>query len=306
LYKYTSQKNLNCLRFFGACASRSVTRRFAEARGGVAAERGDGRVRAVTTSQVCAKGVASSEPDGARKLATTSPQNKRFSDPGHGRISNGSGSQGRRFDLYRMHQLERIFRMAVKILNNLRSVKSALFKPFMKQNKSPKHFIIDVDGVLTDGQFHYSAEGKVMKIFGPNDADALNILKQFMSIEMVSGDKRGFSITKKRVADDMKFPLHAVSTFERAEWFEKRYNLDEVIYMGDGIFDSAVFAKVGYAIAPANGLELTKKYAHFVTKSRGGDNAVAEACLHIMEKFFKPFDPLRMDINRSSVWKKSK
>ncbi|MDO8591171.1 MAG: phosphatase [bacterium] len=176
----------------------------------------------------------------------------------------------------------------------------------MKQHKPPKHFIIDVDGVLNDGQFYYSAEGKVMKVFGPNDADALNILKPFISIEMLSGDKRGFPITKKRVADDMEFPLHLVSTFERVEWLEKRFNLDEVIYMGDGIFDPLVFAKVGYAIAPANVFQSTRKYAHFITASRGGDSAVAEACLHIMEKFFTPFDPLTVEIGKSSVWEKSK
>ena len=176
----------------------------------------------------------------------------------------------------------------------------------MKKSEKPSVFIIDVDGVLTDGQFYYNTDGKNMKVFGPNDADALNVLKQFIPIEMVSGDKRGFPITKKRVADDMKFPLHAVSTFERVEWLRERYDLKKVIYMGDGIFDAAVFAKVGYAIAPANTFESTKKYAHFVTKNRGADSAVAEACLHIMEKFFTPFDPLSISIEESSVWKKSK
>ena len=39
-----------------------------------------------------------------------------------------------------------------------------------------KNFVIDVDGVMTDGQFYYTAEGKVMKVFGPNDHDALLLL----------------------------------------------------------------------------------------------------------------------------------
>ena len=32
-----------------------------------------------------------------------------------------------------------------------------------------KTFIVDVDGVLTDGKFYYSSEGKLMKKFGPHD-----------------------------------------------------------------------------------------------------------------------------------------
>ena len=32
--------------------------------------------------------------------------------------------------------------------------------------KTPSIFILDVDGVLTNGQFLYTDKGKVMKIFG--------------------------------------------------------------------------------------------------------------------------------------------
>jgi len=96
-----------------------------------------------------------------------------------------------------------------------------------------KNFIIDVDGCLTTGQFLYSAEGKVMKVFGADDADALSILKNSINIQMISGDKRGFPITKKRI-DDMGFPLDLVSTFERVKWIKERFDLGETIYMGTG------------------------------------------------------------------------
>lgn len=157
-----------------------------------------------------------------------------------------------------------------------------------------KNFIIDVDGVFTDGQFHYTTEGKVAKIFGPDDNDALSLIKPFINIVVVSGDKRGFAITKKRIEEDMKLPLFQVSTSERIDWIKKRYNPKETIYMGDGVFDAMVFSKVGYSIAPTNAFEAIKKHADFVTKSAGGSGAVAEACFHIMKKFFKPLDILNL------------
>ncbi|MBI3103854.1 HAD hydrolase family protein [Candidatus Daviesbacteria bacterium] len=167
-----------------------------------------------------------------------------------------------------------------------------------------KNFIIDVDGCLTTGQFLYSIKGKVMKVFGPDDADALSILKNKINIRMISGDKRGFAITKKRI-DDMGFPLDPVSTFERIKWFEEKFHLNETIYMGDGIYDSLVFEKVAYSIAPANAFYLTKKKAKFVTQSKGGEGAVAEACIHIMEKFFEPFDLASLDFSSGSgTWQK--
>ena len=154
-----------------------------------------------------------------------------------------------------------------------------------------KVFILDTDGVITTGQFFYTAEGKAMKVFGPDDNDALSLLKPYLETRFVTGDKNGYPISKKRISDDMKFKLDLVSTIHRVEWIKKRYNLAEVIYMGDGIFDHYVMQRVGYSIAPANADKLTASQANYVTKRSGGDRAVAEACLHILEEFFEPYNP---------------
>lgn len=169
-----------------------------------------------------------------------------------------------------------------------------------------KNFILDVDGVFTDGKFHYSVDGKVGKVFGDADNDALSLIKDRIHIEMVSGDKRGFSITKKRIHEDMGYPLTLVSTFQRIEWIKERFNPEETIYMGDGIYDPLVFAKVGYSIAPFNAFFNTKKYANHVTLARGGEGAVAEAVVHIIESLFKEkFDlfQLTFDVG-SGNWNK--
>ena len=89
----------------------------------------------------------------------------------------------------------------------------------------------------------------------------------------------------------MKFKIDLVSTFKRIEWIKERYNSSEVIYMGDGIFDHYVMKEVGYSIAPSNADVVAKAHADFITDRSGGDRAVAEACLHIMQKFFSPYEP---------------
>lgn len=166
----------------------------------------------------------------------------------------------------------------------------------------PKNFIIDVDGVLTDGKFYYSSRGKELKAFGANDNDALQLIKDTIFIRMVTGDKRGFAITKKRI-DDMGFPLDLVSTFERVAWVQKLGDPAAIIYMGDGIFDPLVFQAVGYGIAPANGFPDALKAADYVTKARAGEGAVAEACFHIMKKFFKPLDMRTVTSASVGVWR---
>lgn len=155
----------------------------------------------------------------------------------------------------------------------------------------PKCFILDVDGVLTTGQFLYTSDGKAMKVFGPDDNDGLSLLRSSIEIRFVTGDKKGFDISKKRIVDDMGFPLDLVSTIRRIDWIQEQYDIHEVIYMGDGIFDHYVMKHVGYSIAPANADRNAKQHASHITLRSGGDRAVAEACLHIMEKFFTPYNP---------------
>jgi 3-deoxy-D-manno-octulosonate 8-phosphate phosphatase (KDO 8-P phosphatase) len=172
-------------------------------------------------------------------------------------------------------------------------------------NRCPSVFIIDVDGVMTTGHMFCSADGKVMKVFGADDNDALSLLKPYLEIRFITGDKRGFAITNKRICEDMGFPLDLVSTIRRIDWIRERYSPDKVIYMADGIFDHYVMREVAYAIAPANADKVAKRHAHYVTERAGGDRAVAEACLHIMEKFFSPYDPTQLpsgDCKLSGEW----
>jgi 3-deoxy-D-manno-octulosonate 8-phosphate phosphatase (KDO 8-P phosphatase) len=155
----------------------------------------------------------------------------------------------------------------------------------------PRVFLLDVDGVLTTGQFLYTCEGKVMKVFGPDDSDALSLLRPFLEIRFISGDRKGFPITHKRVVDDMNYPLDLVSTIRRIEWIRERYQPGEVVYMGDGIFDHYVMRQVGYAITTANADPMARRHAHYITERNGGDRAVAEASLHLLARFFQPYNP---------------
>lgn len=168
----------------------------------------------------------------------------------------------------------------------------------------PKVFILDVDGVLTDGGFYYTEKGKVMKKFGADDNDALSLLRPYMNIVFVTGDKRGFEISNRRIMD-MHFNLELVSTIKRIDWIREHYNPAETVYMGDGIFDHYVMREVGYSIATADADEHAKKYADYITERYGGKRAVAEACLHIMDRFFVPYDESRLpedNINFARDW----
>ncbi len=150
----------------------------------------------------------------------------------------------------------------------------------------PKNFVLDVDGVMTTGQFFYSEIGKIYKIFGSHDHDGLKLLKKLIKIRFITADKNGFAISKKRIVDDMGFVLDLVSEETRFDYCNKNFDLKLTIYMGDGIHDAKLIKECMYGIAPQNGRQEAKEVADFVTPSNSGEGAVLDACLKIKDIYF--------------------
>jgi 3-deoxy-D-manno-octulosonate 8-phosphate phosphatase (KDO 8-P phosphatase) len=150
-----------------------------------------------------------------------------------------------------------------------------------------KNLILDVDGVFNTGQFLYTAEGKYAKVFGPHDNDGIKMAKKYVNICVISADKRGWAITKKRIADDMELRLEFVSEENRLSWLKENFDLTQSVYVGDSIHDAAAFPFFAYSIAPSSAFYMAKEKANYVTTAKAGDGAVAEACFHILNKFFK-------------------
>lgn len=150
-----------------------------------------------------------------------------------------------------------------------------------------KYLVLDADGVFTTGQFLYTVDGKFAKMFGPHDSDGIKLIKPYLQVQVITADHRGFGITQKRIEEDMDLKLSLVKEEDRLDWFKENCDLEKTIYVGDGIYDAKVFGMVGYSIAPNNAFYIAKEKANYVTRHNAGEGAVAEACLHIMEKFFK-------------------
>ena len=143
-----------------------------------------------------------------------------------------------------------------------------------------ENFVLDVDGVLKDGTFFYSEKGKIIKKFGPHDADGLKLIAGLIKIEFITADKRGFLISERRV-NDMGFDLTLVEEQDREQYIKKNYSFENLVFMGDGYFDTNIVQMAALGIAPNNALDQVKKVANFVTKNNGGNGAVFEACIYL-------------------------
>lgn len=147
-----------------------------------------------------------------------------------------------------------------------------------------KRFILDVDGVMTDGSLYWDVDGKPFKAFGPYDSDGLKLLRNYIDIQFVSADEVGFNITASRIRDYLGFPLTVVKEKNRLEWILAQGDPAETIFMGDGPYDAAVIKAVGFGIAPSQAWDSAKYNADYITTRNGGNGAVLEACVVIMNR----------------------
>ena len=145
-------------------------------------------------------------------------------------------------------------------------------------------FILDVDGVMTTGQFLYSSRGKSFKVFGPHDSDGLKLIRDLVNIVFITSDKRGFPISYKRIKKDMGYCLKLVSEEERYSYVREKYGFDNTIYMGDGIYDVSLIRACRVGIAPKNARPEAKEVADYVTQSNSAEGAVCDACLEIKKR----------------------
>jgi len=146
-----------------------------------------------------------------------------------------------------------------------------------------KHFICDVDGCLNDGVIYWGQDGKPFKAFGNYDHEGLKFLKGHLNIEFITADKAGWDISHSRIVNHMGFPLTLVSESHRYIFVEQ-FGFESTVYMGDGFHDAKIIQAAALGIAPLQARQEAREVADFVTASKGGEGAVMDACLHILNK----------------------
>ena len=157
-------------------------------------------------------------------------------------------------------------------------IKSRALSRKLKKTTLKACLILDVDGVLTDGSFTYTIQGKVGKVFGSHDSDALHLIKDYIEIFFISADKKGFPISRKRI-EDMGFILEYVSAKEREDYIKRKKICMFCIFVGDSFTDVPALKIAQFGITPANAHKLAKRNANLVLRESGGSGAVSEIAL---------------------------
>ncbi len=144
-----------------------------------------------------------------------------------------------------------------------------------------KLFIMDVDGVLTDGSVYITDAGGELKAFYAPDGLGLTLLrKSGVTLAIISGRKarcvevRAEALGIAHVYQGIGSKGEAFAALLEATGLTAA----ECAYMGDDVIDLPVLRRVGLAIAVPDAPHSVQTHAHYVTGARGGRGAVREAC----------------------------
>ena len=148
-----------------------------------------------------------------------------------------------------------------------------------------KLMIFDVDGVLTDGGLHFSADGETIKRFNVQDGLGIRLL-QDSGVSTAIITARQSAIVARRASD---LGIHHVQqgVHDKRAAFEQllaKTGLDaqECGFAGDDLIDLPVLTRVGFAASVANGRPEVKERVHYIALAGGGNGAVREICEFIL------------------------
>ena len=139
--------------------------------------------------------------------------------------------------------------------------------------------LLDVDGVMTNGQVLLMPDGEEVKSFSIHDGFGIVCaMKAGIRIGIISGRA---SASLKLRCEELQIKDVFIDTMDKLPVLEQIINqqgisYEEIAYIGDDVPDLPVLGKVGFSIAPQNAHLEVKKRVDLVLKKTGGDGAVRE------------------------------
>lgn len=172
----------------------------------------------------------------------------------------------------------------------MKTLPEVIFAPAVQeqtinQAKKIKLFILDVDGVLTNGEIYITATGEEIKAFNTLDGHGLKMLqKSGVQLAIITGrDAAGVGHRVRGLGIDH----YLAGIHDKRQAFldliaQLNLSAEECAYIGDDVVDLPVMVRCGLPIAVPSAHDWVLHYADYITQAQAGNGAVREACEMIM------------------------
>ena len=152
--------------------------------------------------------------------------------------------------------------------------------------KEIKAFVLDVDGVLTDGSLLLLEDGQMARRMNIKDGYALQLaIKKGYHILVISGGSSEAVRLRLQKLGVVEVYMNVTDKKNTLLDYVSRYNLkwEQVLYMGDDIPDIDPMQMVGLPCCPADAVPEIKNIALYVSQVNGGYGCVRD----VIEKVLK-------------------
>lgn len=148
------------------------------------------------------------------------------------------------------------------------------------------HIISDCDGIFTSANLQCEAGGKRGKLFSVNDSLTVEFMLEKYSNKLdfvvLTGDSgAGLEVTKSRL-DYMGVDFVQCKNVLKYAYIKANYDMNHVAYIGDDIYDFAIFKEAAYSATVCNAPEIIKRHAYYVSEYEGGKNGLTDILFNIL------------------------
>jgi 3-deoxy-D-manno-octulosonate 8-phosphate phosphatase (KDO 8-P phosphatase) len=146
--------------------------------------------------------------------------------------------------------------------------------------------LLDVDGVLTDGNITYSDSGEQIKSFNSKDGLGMRLLMDAgIDVGIITGRKskaleyRCENLGIILLFDGIKDKSKALDTIISKTGIPAK----KIAFAGDDLIDLPVMKKVGVSFCVSDASRDVQNHSDIVTNQKGGKGAVREICESILK-----------------------
>jgi 3-deoxy-D-manno-octulosonate 8-phosphate phosphatase (KDO 8-P phosphatase) len=146
--------------------------------------------------------------------------------------------------------------------------------------------LLDVDGVMTNGQVLLMPNGDEVKIFSILDGFGIVCaMKVGIRVGIISGRA---SPSLKQRCEELQiedFYMDRMDKLPILEELSRKYDIpyDRISFIGDDVPDLPVLEKVGLSVAPKNAHDFVKARVDLVLQKCGGEGAVRELVDYLLQ-----------------------
>ncbi|MDO5686616.1 MAG: HAD family hydrolase [Neisseria sp.] len=147
--------------------------------------------------------------------------------------------------------------------------------------RAVKILVLDVDGVLTNGQLLMLPTGEEIKAFHTLDGHGIKMLQRvgILTAIITGRDAPATAARVRQLGINHYFAGIADKAAAFAELLQRTaLQAADCAYVGDDVPDLPVLQQVGFACAPPEAHATVRQAVHYITQASAGYGAVREVC----------------------------